>query len=205
MRTRTVWTGPYCLFFEHLPQVCEGGGKAVANFFTWFYWFIQIGILLACTVVAYLQQEKSFFYGFIVTSCSILIATVLFLFGRNSYTIYPPVGSFLMEACKIIWSAVKATSFRGSETQEGGSCLDRAKMSRGGRFPDIQVEDLKLLLKIVPVFLTLIVYWTMYAQVNFLKMFVLSSEVEYITLLVHCFFVYGSVLIIIIIIIIIII
>ena len=42
-------------------QVKEQGEQMVQKFFNAFYWFIQIGSILAFTVVVYVQQEVLFF------------------------------------------------------------------------------------------------------------------------------------------------
>ena len=153
-----------CFLFTF--QVRDGGTQAVEKFFLWFYWFIQVGALLAYTVITYLQQEVSFFYGYLAAACSMCFAVVVFILSRNSYATFPPLGSFLIDACKILWSALKSPPCKKrTRDTEVESCLDRAKKTRGGLFPDMQVEDLKLLLKILPIFLTSIMFWTMYAQV----------------------------------------
>ena len=69
-------------------QLQDEGQDMVRKFFDWFYWFIQVGSLLAYTVVAYVQQEVSFFYGYLITSVSIVFATILLVIGRKRYILH---------------------------------------------------------------------------------------------------------------------
>ena len=96
------------------------------------------------------------------------VALVIFTLGRSRYITFPPVGSFLVDTCKVIWFALTnllKCRRRVSEVPVA-SCFDRTKKTFGGPIPDMQVEDVKLLLKLLPVFLSFIIYWTVYAQVG---------------------------------------
>lgn len=142
-------------------QVEHEGPEMVVRFFNWFYWFIQAGSFIAFTAVVYIQQEVSFFYGYLITPVAMLTATFLLLIGRNDYILYPPQGSALSDTFKITWDGLKRV--RGTPRMH--HFLDRTKQSKGGRFPDAQVDGVKSVLRLIPVFLSFIFYWTIYGQV----------------------------------------
>ena len=145
-------------------QIENEGAIVVQRFFDWFYWFIQLGSFLAYTAVVSIQQEVSFFYGYVITASSIFLAIMLFISGRKYYIIHPHKGSYMTDTCKIIWQGLRKIPCRC-----GGSrdihWLDQAKESFGGVWSEQRVEDVKSLLRIAPIFLTFILYWTIYGQV----------------------------------------
>ncbi|XP_058959823.2 solute carrier family 15 member 4 [Pocillopora verrucosa] len=140
-------------------QVQQDGPRAIQAFFNWFYWFINIGSLIAFTVVVWIQQNK-FFYGYAITAGTMFLAVLAFLAGRNKYLTKPPGGSQLTEITKILCEA------RRNRKQNTGGWLDGAKSTFGGKFTRAQVEDVKSLLRVIAVFFLFILYWTIYFQMQ---------------------------------------
>ena len=156
-------------------QIENEGAIVVQRFFDWFYWFIQLGSFLAYTAVVSVQQEVSFFYGYVITALSIFLAILLFISGRKHYIVHPHKGSYMTDTCKIIWQGLKKIQC-GSNGSRQVHWLDRAKVSSGGVWAEQRVEDVKSLLRIAPIFLTFILYWTIYGQVIFLLLSGFKAE-----------------------------
>ena len=156
-------------------QVKEQGEQMVQKFFDWFYWFIQIGALLAYTVVVYVQQEVSFFYGYLIAVVSMTLATILLLFGRNSYKLRPPEGSYVTDTLRIIGKALQEKLRCKKPLLSVNHWLDTAKITKGGSFPDEKVEGVKSVVQLMPIFLTFILYWTIYGQVGAINFYLSLS------------------------------
>ena len=137
----------------------QEGPRAVQTFFNWFYFFINLGSFLALTVVVWVQQTYSYFYGYVITASAVALTAIIFVSGRNKYIHSPPAGSELTRAAKIIYEAI--TIPRTISTW-----LDKAKSRNGGTFTETEVEDVKSLLRVIPVFLLFVVYWAVYSQVR---------------------------------------
>lgn len=135
-------------------------GKAWFNhFFNWYYFFINIGSLIAFTVVVGVQQSNVF-YGYCIPPCTMVLSVIVFLTGRNHYLNKPPGGSQLTETAKIISEAVR------NRKQNAGTWLEGSKSRYGGNFREVEVEDVKALLRLVAVFGLFVFYWTVFSQVG---------------------------------------
>ena len=140
-------------------QVQRDGPRAVQTFFNWFYWFINIGALVACTLIVGVQQSNVF-YGYCISVGTMFLAVIVFVAGRNKYLTKPPGGSQLTETAKIICQAIK------NRKQNDGTWLEGAKSRFGGKFTEAQVENVKGLLRVIALFTLFIFYWTINAQVG---------------------------------------
>ena len=148
-------------------QVKEQGEQMVQKFFNGFYWFIQIGSILAFTVVVYVQQEVLFFYGYLILAVSMTLAIILLLVGRRRYKLHPPEGSYLTDTLRIICKGLKNYLFcKRRSSALMSHWLDGAKESKGGTFTEEMVEGVKSVVQLIPIFLTFIFYWTIYGQVR---------------------------------------
>ena len=140
-------------------QVELDGQRTVQSFFNWFYFIINVGSLVAFTVVVGVQQSDVF-YGYCIPACTMFLAVIAFLAGRNHYIIKPPGDSQLTDTSKIIYEAVQ------NRKQNAGTWLEGAKGRYGGMFSEEEVEDVKALLRVIAIFGLFVVYWTIYSQVG---------------------------------------
>ena len=67
---------------------------------------------------------------------------------------------------KVVASGVNNCRKPHIDAGEMDSCIDRIKESYGGKYPDKTVEEVKSLGRIMPIFATIILYWTVYFQVH---------------------------------------
>ncbi|CAH1794597.1 unnamed protein product [Owenia fusiformis] len=154
-----------------VQQLEDMGPQAVQSFFNWFYWFINVGSAIAYAAVAYIQQNIAFDIGYLIPALSMVLATIIVLVPRNKYTHTAPEGSALARVIEIIWAALKR---KKHSIMQHDSFLDYALESNGGRYSAIEIEGVKSLGRMIPVFLTLILYWTIYNQMQ--TTFLLQGE-----------------------------
>ncbi|KAL8139894.1 hypothetical protein V2J09_005915 [Rumex salicifolius] len=173
----------------------------MTTFFSWFYFFINLGSLAAVTVLVYIEDDMGRRWGYGVCAVAIVAGLLVFLAGTKRYRFKKLVGSPLTQIAAV---AVAAWRKRGLEmpvdpstglydVDEDVDDLKNRKMklprSKQFRFLDkaaikdssiskptkwqlstlTDVEEVKMVVKLLPIWATTIIFWTVYAQMTTLS------------------------------------
>lgn len=159
--------------------------EALASVFAVFYFLINAGSLCSTILTPIIRSRGSYVLAFGVPAILLFVATVLFIIGGRGYTRYHvPAGS----SAFVIFYRVISTAWRESRRAKNGTSkfglpdesqsvmsengsnnvasmrptpfLDYAKPIMGDQI----VEDVRIVLKVLLVFVPLPIFWSLYDQ-----------------------------------------
>ncbi|PON41620.1 Proton-dependent oligopeptide transporter [Parasponia andersonii] len=166
--------------------------RAMIFFFNRFYFGISIGSLFAVIVLVYVQDNVGRGWGYGISAVTMVIAVLILLCGTPFYRFKKPRGSPLTIIWRVILLAWKKRSHPYpshpsllNKYQEATvphtqkfTCLDKAAivedyMATGENKNNpwmvstvTQVEEVKMVLKLIPIWSTCILFWTIYSQMT---------------------------------------
>ncbi|KAG0552020.1 hypothetical protein BDA96_01G472600 [Sorghum bicolor] len=164
------------------------------SFFNWFFFAIYIGSFVSGTVVVWAQDHFGWVVGLWIPTLFIALAITSFVLGSSSYTVQKPMGSPIVRVFQVIVAAVRKwdvglpndDSLLHELLQEKASMADGDKLQHTPvlRFLDkaavitsaeelndpwrlctvTQVQELKVIIGMLPIWATGIVYFAVLAQ-----------------------------------------
>jgi solute carrier family 15 (peptide/histidine transporter), member 3/4 len=144
--------------------------KESEQFFSYFYWSINLGALIAYSLVAYVCQYGlpglggepwGFFVGYLIPTIMMCFGVLVFMSGSSNYKKVSPRGSMLTTAGGILYEALV---IRYNDTSPTGYLLDKASDQHGGSYAANDVEGVKYVAKLTPFLGVMIPYWGIYGQ-----------------------------------------
>ncbi|OWM68757.1 protein NRT1/ PTR FAMILY 8.1-like [Punica granatum] len=191
---------------DQFDDADEGEKKRKSSFFNWFYFSINIGALIAASVLVYVQDNVGFGLGFGIPAVAMAIAVVSFFSGTRLYRNQKPGGSPITRLCQVVVASVrkyrikvpadKSLLYETADAEsaiKGSRKLDHTKdlsffdkaavemqSDNINECPNpwrlctvTQVEELKAIARLLPVWATGIIFSTVYNQVT--NMFILQG------------------------------
>ncbi|ESW29333.1 hypothetical protein PHAVU_002G061900 [Phaseolus vulgaris] len=164
------------------------------KFFNWFYFFVSTGSLAAVTVLVYVQDNVGRGWGYGICAGAIVVALLVFLWGTRKYRFKKLVGSPLTQIAEVLVAAMRKRKlelpsdssmlFNDYDTKKQTMphskqfrFLDKAaivdsSVSGGGMKRKwylctlTDVEEVKLVIRMLPIWATTIMFWTIHAQMT---------------------------------------
>ncbi|XP_024533102.1 protein NRT1/ PTR FAMILY 6.2 [Selaginella moellendorffii] len=166
--------------------------RSMGHFFNWFFVAISIGTLLAVTVLIYIQDNVGRSWGYGSSAGSMFMAICVFLAGTPLYRYRAPNGTSIVSIAHVLVAAFrKRHGIPGDEKDlyedpgqqsarftrtSGLSFLDKAAIVETGSSSEKQspwrlcsvtkVEQVKMLIRILPICATSVLVYTVFAQMT---------------------------------------
>ncbi|XP_075401768.1 solute carrier family 15 member 3 [Tenrec ecaudatus] len=149
-------------------QVLDLGRNATQRFFNWFYWSINLGAVLSLLVVAFVQQNISFLLGYSIVVGCVGLAFFTFLFATPVFITKPPMGSQVSSMLKLALQncCPQLCRRRSARDPQGAQLLPDQRRPQPGPSPQEDMANFQVLVKLLPVMVTLVPYWMVYFQMQ---------------------------------------
>ncbi|XVE79459.1 hypothetical protein DITRI_Ditri14bG0060400 [Diplodiscus trichospermus] len=192
---------------DQFDDTDEAEKKHRGSFFNWFYFSINIGALIASSVLVWVQDNVSWGWGFGIPAIAMAVAVAFFFSGTRLYRNQKPGGSPLIRLSQVLLASFRKlqvkvpsdksllyetadaeSNIRGSrkiEHTQDLSFFDKAAVEtesdhiKGTVNPwrlctVTQVEELKAVIRFLPIWATGIIFAAVYSQMA--NLFVLQGE-----------------------------
>ncbi|KAK1305984.1 Nitrate transporter 1.3 [Acorus calamus] len=167
--------------------------KKMIFFFNRFYFCISLGSLFSVTVLVYIQDYVGRGWGYGISAVTMVVAVLVLLCGTPVYRYRKPRGSPLTVIWRVLYMAwmkrkleypsdvSQLNEYYGAKVSHSQKfrCLDKAAIqcecTSGKEDPNhkhqtattvTQVEEVKMIIKLLPIWSTCILFWTVYSQMN---------------------------------------
>ncbi|CAN6238455.1 unnamed protein product [Urochloa humidicola] len=170
--------------------------RAMVFFFNRFYFCVSLGSLFAVTVLVYVQDNVGRGWGYGVSAVAMVLAVAVFVAGTPKYRYRRPEGSPLTVIGRVLataWrkrrlplpaDAAELHGFHAAKVAHTDRlrCLDKAAIVEAdlaapapeGKKPVAspaastvtEVEEVKMVVKLLPIWSTCILFWTVYSQMT---------------------------------------
>ncbi|XP_042532014.1 solute carrier family 15 member 3 [Dipodomys spectabilis] len=149
-------------------QVMDLGRDATRRFFNWFYWSINLGAVLSLLLVAFIQQNINFLLGFIIIMGCVGLAFFIFLLATPVFITKPPTGSQVSSMLKLTFQncCPQLWRRRSARDPQHAHLLHDHRSWQPGPSSLEDVANFQVLVKILPVMVTLVPYWMVYFQMQ---------------------------------------
>ncbi|NXB62432.1 S15A5 protein, partial [Struthidea cinerea] len=142
------------------------GPKELLSFFNWFHWLVNLNSAVVFVSISYIQQSVARNLGFLIPFVSGLMAMITIHMVRGEMIYKPKTDSSLLTTFGVIFSALKTCCVRYRYFSTGvTNWLDHAKENHGGHYSETQVEGIKSLTRLFPLFAFQILYRTCIMQI----------------------------------------
>ncbi|KAK8709026.1 hypothetical protein V6N13_060060 [Hibiscus sabdariffa] len=193
---------------DQFDETDEVERKKKSSFFNWFYFSINIGALVASSVLVWIQMNVGWDWGFGIPAAAMAVAVIFFFAGSRTYRLQKPGGSPLTRICQVIVASFRKLNVKvpadhsllyeitdddesviqGSRKLEHTDKLkffDKAAVETQNDYARdtlnpwslctvTQVEELKSVIRLLPVWASGIIFAAVYSQMN--TMFVLQGN-----------------------------
>ncbi|KAG9280944.1 solute carrier family 15 member 5 [Astyanax mexicanus] len=125
----------------------------ILSFFNWLYWLVNLNSTVVFLGISYIQQSVGKNLGFLIPFTSVLLALVAIHMARNNLIFHPKKASLLLTTLGVFLNSLKMSCLHYRHLSgDVNNWLDRAKENNGGRYSETSVENVKILVKLFPLF-----------------------------------------------------
>ncbi|KAI3970618.1 hypothetical protein MKX01_024265 [Papaver californicum] len=97
---------------DQFDQTTDEGRKGINSFFNWYYFTFTLVIMIALTLVVYIQDIISWSIGLGIPTLLMMFSILLFFLGTRIYVYVPPGGSVFSGIGQVFVSAYKKRSLQ---------------------------------------------------------------------------------------------
>ncbi|XP_015074862.1 protein NRT1/ PTR FAMILY 2.13 [Solanum pennellii] len=97
---------------DQFDSTTDEGRKGIASFFNWYYTSFTLVLIIAVTLVVYIQDSVSWVLGFGIPTILIFLSIVLFFIGTKVYVHVKPQGSIFSSFIQVFVASYKKRNLK---------------------------------------------------------------------------------------------